>query len=668
MENKVCNYSLRSRIESIFKGYNNMINSNEELIQNSDVERDCNTETCLNKEKYMNKNEECIRIKRKISNDDNMSIFIKGRKYLFIENYTSVIYEKCEDKLNIILANKYLEQGIIEVQLKGNVTFIIPCCLNKNILSCFLPQLERGLYHLFFFFNKERMFIKLLRPGSELSDDIKSIPLHVIEITDFSHGLKKNKITDKNKEYIINSTHNNFYTNKELIKLYNNIYNNYNNIYNDEYKKNNKISLQKNFYLHYNNEEHFYNFLNSYKDQFIDHSSFTTKMRNSYQHNKDIEREKREKNQKNSLDINNMNFISQLNLEKHVAQSRIPILYKRLLYDNCIYENKMVIMHFHTKIFEYNPFNILSTHIFTKSEIEKDGYIIFAFNIIPITINTNKNKSKYINSYHNEDIYKKKNINKKINYSSNILNSSGEKKEEIGNSYMSTLFILNSDERNCVDIRLWRYIKTVECNKNDISNNFYLSKNNYKNVVCPISPQLINNKNIFNRYSEGLKISDKVSIFFEDWNEDILPVQKFVNSFEYDIPYKKLNELSNYVEDINGDILLYNDFNENDKNDHVCDDTIKSQNESINGYQYNNNESELITNTSMNQNNFYIKDMEKNKINNKDKMNKISMKYLFNNFVSFVLIIDEKIYHSVTPINKFILLFIINYWMNFVEK
>ncbi|KYO03568.1 hypothetical protein PGSY75_0213800 [Plasmodium gaboni] len=660
VENKLCNYSLRSRIESIFKGYNNLIDSNEELIQNSDVERDCKTESCLNKENYTNKNEECIRIKRKIFKSDNMSIFIKGRKYLFIENYTSVIYEKCEDKLNIILANKYLERGIIEVQLKGNVTFIIPCCLNKNILSCFLPQLERGLYHLFFFFNKERMFIKLLRPGSELSDDIKSIPLHVIEITDFSHGFKKNKITDKNKQYIINSTHNNFYTNKELIKLYNDIYNNYNNIYNDEYKRNNKISLQNNFYLYNNNEEHFYNFLNCYKDQFIDHSSFTTKIRNSYQHNKNTIIKEKENN--TIVDINNMNFISQLHLEKHVAQSRIPILYKRLLYDNCIYENKMVIMHFHTKIFEYNPFNILSTHIFTKSEIEKDGYIIFAFNIIPITLNPNKNKIKYNNSYHNQNIYKK------INYSSNILNSSGEKNEEIGNSYLSTLFILNSDERNCVDIRLWKYIKTVECNKNDISNNFYLSKNNYKNVVCPISPQLINNKNIFKRYSEGLKISDKVSIFFEDWNEDILPVQKFVNSIEYDIPYKKLNELSNYVENINGDILLFNDLKENGKYDSMCDENIKSQDESINDYQYNNNLTEVITNTSMNQNNFYIKDIEKKEIKHKDKMNKISINYLLNNFVSFVLIIDEKIYHSVTPINKFILLFIINYWMNFVEK
>ncbi|SBT70561.1 conserved Plasmodium protein, unknown function [Plasmodium malariae] len=448
--------------------------------------------------------------------EEEKCIFPKKRKYLIVENYTSIVYENCEDKVNIILANKSIQKGRIEIQIKGKECFTIPCTINKNILSCFFPQLERGMYHLFFFFNKEMMYIKLLRPGFELTEDSKCLLFHVIEINDYSYCLDSKKRT--NTKYNI-SIKNNVYTNKELLKLYDKIFKEYNVAATKEKREDTKIAIGNNYKLKNNNDDNFYNFLKCYKDEFIDHS-FRAK--------------------KNKIDTNNMNFITQLNIEKGIPQSRIPILYKKLLYDNCIYENKMIIMHFHSKIFEFDPFNVLSTHIFTTDEL-KDGYTIFAFNIIPIIQGENKKRKvkqkkmkdmKMMENYSSHKMDTTKHVEKNISFIN--MHSTGKKK-----GYFSTLLMFNSDETNCADVRLWKYINAIKCVKNSTSNNFYIKKNYYennyensyeKNIQCPIPNELINNKNVFKKYAEGLKISEEDLFFF--FNKEMMYIKLLRPGFE----------------------------------------------------------------------------------------------------------------------------------------
>ncbi|CRG94341.1 conserved Plasmodium protein, unknown function [Plasmodium gallinaceum] len=624
MKNTEFKYVLRNRIKKIFENNSNLKVLDDELIKKNNNEDDDSKKfdnlKYVNSDKIdlCNSNSYSTNYKKIIIDEEDNSfnynknsIFFNGKNYLIIENYTSVIYENCEEKVNMVLANKSIPEGRIEIQINGKESYIIPCSIYKNILSCFFPQLEKGIYHLSFFINKEMILIKLLRPGLELTEKLKFLSLHVIEITDFGYYLKNKNRRSKNYNISIN---NNIYTNKELIKLYNSIYKNYRDIY-CENKRNPKIAVGNNYKLQNISELNFYNFLKCYQDEFIDHSF---------------------RKNKNKIDVNNLNFVSQLNLEKGIQQSRIPILYKKLLYDNCIYENKMIIMHFHSKFFEYDPFNVISAHIFTKSEL-KDGYTIFAFNLIPVFYKENKD-SFYTQVDEQKDIEKPNLFN--------LLSNSQKKGENENINYVSTLLMLKSDETNCADVRMWNYIDTIECQKNKISNNFYLNKSSYEDVHCPIPHELINNKNIFKKYSEGLKISEKVSIFFENWNDDILPVQKFVNLFEYNLPYKKIKNLSNFIKNKNDDFLLFNDFYlKNNGNNEKCNSIILEDK---------NNLSTLKKLTA-----------DENKNNNELEKN-YSFDYLLNNFVSFVLLIEGKIYHSVIPINKLLLLFIVNYWMHFI--
>ncbi|CAD2085396.1 conserved Plasmodium protein, unknown function [Plasmodium vinckei brucechwatti] len=613
-----------------YKGYgNNYINKDNNLLHR--IKNKLYTSNVNKKDDIIKENINCDK-------ENHLMLFSEKKNYLFIENYTSVIYENCEDKINIILSNEYIPKGNIEIQIKGNDTFIVPCKINQNILSCYLPQLIRGIYNIYIFINKEMVFIKLLRPGFSLSEDSKFLILHVIEIVDFSYcenrqEKKENqkKLCDLNSSYNI-ASNNNTFTNKELLKIYNNLYKKYYTNNNDKLKSD-RIAIGQNYKLKITNDNKFYEFLNSYKNEFINHS-FRIKKNNS------------------NINMNNINIVSQLNLENCTTQNRIPILYKRLLYDTCIYENKIIIMQFHSKIFEYDPFNMLSAHIFTKDEL-KDGYTIFALNLVPTWEIENRTTDNSSASNHRDGDSKNKEYLNQNDYPIKIMNMSekyikGKKKK----NYVSSLMVFRSDESNCADVRLWEYIKTIDCAKNNICDNFYINKNNYKNdIQCPVPDELINNKNIFRKYSQGLKISEQVSIFFENWNENLLPVHKFVQSSKYNLPYLKTQDLSIFLKNKKEDILLISDFCKTKEQRSSILDSEQKKDLPYNNTLLGSSKDEAVKNNETN----------KNVDQNSDAM------CLLNNFISFVFVLNGKIYHSVVPINKLLLLFIVNYWMHFVN-
>lgn len=599
-------------------------------------------------------------------------------EYLLVENYTSIIYESCEDKINILVVNSGLPGGIIEAQIKGKEDFLIPCTYSKNILSFFSPQLEEGVYQLRFFLNKELLFIKLLRDNEKLGEALKSVPLHVIKINDFASSVVEKKDSPNIKRMYKLSKTNNVNTNKELLKIYNSTYKEYGKY---ENRRDNQIMLGHNYRLQNTNEIDFYSFLKCYSAQFVDHTFRKNNIRkeksNVYETNRNI-----------LNNTNTINFVSPLNLEPNVEQNRIPIMYKKLLYDNCIYENKKIIMQFHNSVFELEPFKVLSVHIFTKSEL-KDGYSIFAFNLIPLAKNskneevnellsgtlafplireTEDNSSDFLNE--TSRITKGNNLitanslgpsEDNTNYSKYSNNNNRNSARKIRN-YMSSLYMFQSDETNCADIRLWKHEETFTCRKNKRADNFYISKEDCcRDVKSPIPPELINNKNIFKKYAEGVQIADNVSIFFEPWNEEVMPVKKFHMLFNTELPLNKIQHVCSLVSGVKDDYFLFDEsFNQSDDNS----DTEKGSS----NYFVESTEQKVEQETKELKE---TKDLKEAKglreTKELQKTKRGILEHLRTNFVSFVLVVDGKIYNSVIPISKFLLVFIINFWLHFVS-
>lgn len=638
----------------------------------------------LNEKRY------CFDIQQEIFKDNNersddidtsyKNLFYQGlavgddsnREYLLVENYTSVIYESCEDKINILVVNSGLPGGIIEAQIKGKEDFLIPCSYSKNILSFFSPQLEEGVYQLRFYLNKELLFIKLLRDNEKLREALKSVPLHVIKVSDFASSVIEKKDSPKGKRvYQLRKT-NNVNTHKELLKIYNSTYKEYGK---NENRRDNQIMLGHNYRLQNTSDIDFYSFLKCYNAQFVDHTFRKNGIRKEndcvYESNRNI-----------LNNTNTINFVSPLNLEHNVEHNRIPIMYKKLLYDNCIYENKKIIMQFHNTIFELEPFKVLSAHIFTKSEL-KDGYSIFAFNLVPLAENSKYEEVKELLSgtlafpligetedncdllnetsrttngnnliAANPVVPSEGNTNNNrynSNNNNNSSNSSSNSARKIKN-YMSSLYMFQSDETNCADIRLWKHQESFICRKNKRADNFYISKEDCcKDIKSPIPPELINNKNIFKKYADGMQIADNVSIFFEPWNEEVMPVKKFHSLFNTELPLKKIQHVCSLINGVKDDYFLFDkSFNQYDDS---SDTIIGSSNHFVESKGHK------------------MEQEKKNlqKMNNLQGTNRQILEHLRTNFVSFVLIVDGKIYNSVIPINKFLLVFIINFWLHFVN-
>lgn len=602
------------------------------------------------------------------------SILVK--ECLLVENYTSLIYENCEEKINVLVANKGLPEGIIEAQIKGKDSFLIRCSYFKNIISFFSPQLEVGAYTLTFFLNKEIVYVKLLRDSVDTEKRYKCVPFHVIAITDFGNSVinRTRSSLSKKKRFELSTT-NNVHTNKELLKIYNSVCKEYGN---RENGRNSQIMVGYNFKLKNTSDMDFYSLFKNYKDQFIDHTFEKNCIKTddvTYDRNKNV--------------INNINFVGPFNFEPFVAQNRIPILYKKLLYDNCTYENKKILMQFHNNLFELDPFEVLSVHIFTKEDL-KDGYSIFAFNLIPLAKNAKQlsanetflNASKLlrrngeIKDTTDMSAFEKKHgaigsdavgsINK-INM--NVYNKSNYSITEKTEGYKSSLYMLQSDETNCADIRLWKHLDTFTCRKNRKAADFYIKKQECcTNIQSPVPPDLINNKNVFKKYAEGIKISDNISIFFESWNEDVMPIKKFIDSFIVDVPLKKIQHVCSLIKGVKEDYFLFDEsFNKSDcdgvpkkgsdgnNNDHPAPNKVEKQE------QGNINKSEQKTGQATEEG----KSRENG--DGKNTSRKEIMDHLLNNFVSFTLIVDGKIYNSVIPISKFLLFFIINCWLHFVD-
>ncbi|KJP85297.1 hypothetical protein AK88_05079 [Plasmodium fragile] len=562
-----------------------------------------------------------------IKREEAESIFGHDGKTLLVQSYTSLIYEHCEEKVNVVLANRTMHEGKVEMQISGEgESFLLPCKLDGNILSAFSPQLKKGVYNLFFFMNKERMYSKLLSCGvDKLSKDMPCLPLHVIEISNFGH-VAYGRGVNKQPAYNIR-VNNHVHTNKGLLNLYGLINKKYNQMANREGIRDGRVTLGTDYQLHTNSDNHFYNFLSAYKETYTDHHPQVNGKKGG--------------GGKKKVYINNMHLACALKCDNHLEQGRIPWLYKKLLYDQCPHRDKVSIMSYHARL-PRGDFSSggLSAHVFAKDQLG-GTYSIFSFDL-----------------------------------------AMGGVMEK--NPQVSSLLRFNCEGDRCEDMRRWNYVETINCRKNNVARKFYFSNRGKRgiDVECPVPAELINNKNAFKTYAPGIRLSECVSLFFEDWNCDLLPIGPFVPSEHFNMECEKvcaqMRELSTLVRNAHGDMLSFDDLcqegqerdvsklggTEKRGDNHPVGKNEQGKKEEDDGHH---TQGEKGQSSSGQADSRVLPHDEHLKCATKQTWEEAASNCTLSSFVSFVITIEGKIYHSVLPISRLLLLFVVNYWMHFTD-
>ncbi|EUD66774.1 hypothetical protein C922_02759 [Plasmodium inui San Antonio 1] len=640
-----------------------------------------------------------------LKKEEDKSIFGHDGKILMVQSYTSLLYEHCQDKVNVVLANRTMHEGRIEMQISGQgESFTLPARLDGNILSSFSPQLKKGVYNLFFFINKEMIYSKLLSCGvNKLSRGMPCLPLHVIEISSSGHVAYCREIK-KLPPYNIR-VNNHVHTNKGLLKLYALMHKQYSQMANQEGIRDGRVSLGTDYQLHTSSDSDFYDLLSAYKDAYTNH--------HPYVHGK--------KGKKEKLYINNIPFLSALNFVSHLEQCRIPPLYKKLLYDQCAYGDKVAIMRYHTRLAPGNySSGGLCAHVFAKDQLG-GSYSVFAFDLVVPGVEkggrraiegattTSKAKTEY-----EPPAWTKK------------------------NPPVSSLLRFSCNQDSCADMRQWSYVEAIHCRKNDVARKFYLSKGGKRGtnvegpvaypvtypLQCPVPVELINNRNAFKRYAPGIRLSERASLFFEAWDCDILPVGPFVPSADCGTDCSmdcnihcnrhcekvcaQMRNLSTLVRSARGDTLSFDDLceegqkrdviksggtekraDEVEKNEQVGKGQEgKGQEDGQGSKEEEDGQGAKGPDDGQGAKKTYDEDDTKgekrqssprraeSKVRPQDEQLKCATKQTqeeagskcpLSTFVSFVITIDGKIYHSVLPISRLLLLFVVNYWMYFAD-
>ncbi|CBZ53575.1 conserved hypothetical protein [Neospora caninum Liverpool] len=168
---------------------------------------------------------------------------------------------------------------------------------------------------------------------------------------------------------------------------------------------------------------------------------------------------------------------------------RIPLPFKVSLFNSCAATSRLSIACFHSRVFEFEPYGVLSAHIFTKS-CYSDIYTIFGFTLTP----------------------------------AEAAPHTALKRNRARASFTPGLDRFEATERLCADTRFWRYVDGCVPCKNDVAAKFVIE--DFDRLECPVPPVLRHARNPYAEYPEGLQIAPGVVFFFEPWPDDVLPVPK----------------------------------------------------------------------------------------------------------------------------------------------
>ncbi|OEH76038.1 hypothetical protein cyc_01376 [Cyclospora cayetanensis] len=168
-----------------------------------------------------------------------------------------------------------------------------------------------------------------------------------------------------------------------------------------------------------------------------------------------------------------------------LSECRIPLAFKASLYASCQPSTRMAIASFHSQMFEFMPFGVVSAHIFMKSH-PSDKITIFAFTITPPD---SKSRTVPVCS-------------------------------EPPN--VASLDRFEASERLCADTRHWRHVDTSVPRKNAEAAAYVFGTSG--DSQCPVPQSLRYSKHPHKEYPEGIEIAPYVFLYFEPWPVADLPI------------------------------------------------------------------------------------------------------------------------------------------------
>ncbi|KAL8271404.1 hypothetical protein Esti_004605 [Eimeria stiedai] len=168
-----------------------------------------------------------------------------------------------------------------------------------------------------------------------------------------------------------------------------------------------------------------------------------------------------------------------------LSDCRVPLAFKAALFSSCQATTRNAIAYFHSELFEFRPFGVVSAHIFTKSH-PSDCITTFAFTLMP------------------------------------------RDSEDRGMSPQSPpcrvacLDRFEVSERLCADTRHWKHIDTCVPAKNTEAATYTFGRGSAEQ--CPVPQCLRHAMNPFKDYPEGIEIGPYVYLYFEPWPVEVLPM------------------------------------------------------------------------------------------------------------------------------------------------
>ncbi|KAL8435129.1 hypothetical protein Efla_006350 [Eimeria flavescens] len=170
-----------------------------------------------------------------------------------------------------------------------------------------------------------------------------------------------------------------------------------------------------------------------------------------------------------------------------LSDCRVPLAFKASLFSSCQESTRNAIAYFHSELFEFLPFGVVSAHIFTKSHAS-DELTIFAFSLMPSEARRFR-----------------------VSVPSDSPRRSG-----------ASLDRFEVSERLCADTRHWTHTDTCVPAKNEEAANYTFDTNS--GAQCPVPQALRHSMNPYRDYPEGIEVGPFVYLYFEPWPEEALPM------------------------------------------------------------------------------------------------------------------------------------------------
>ncbi|XP_026191239.1 uncharacterized protein LOC34618393 [Cyclospora cayetanensis] len=245
-----------------------------------------------------------------------------------------------------------------------------------------------------------------------------------------------------------------------------------------------------------------------------------------------------------------------------LSECRIPLAFKASLYASCQPSTRMAIASFHSQMFEFMPFGVVSAHIFMKSH-PSDKITIFAFTITPPDSKSKLPHCLFVSAsypamwgplsldvvlvdhfswhYSTPPLFSPLSIcplcslslslnftavsdSNAVAYYPSVVSAFSGRTVPVCSEppNVASLDRFEASERLCADTRHWRHVDTSVPRKNAEAAAYVFGTSG--DSQCPVPQSLRYSKHPHKEYPEGIEIAPYVFLYFEPWPVADLPI------------------------------------------------------------------------------------------------------------------------------------------------